>query len=65
MINCLSIQVCRLLYEIQTYKDFMYDSPHLKSLDGDYDYALKGLHTMSRENMKIWTISDKFAQNCV
>lgn len=43
----------------------MYDSPHLKSLDGDYDYALKGLHTMSRENMKIWTISDKFAQNCV
>ncbi|XP_035707420.1 alpha-(1,6)-fucosyltransferase-like [Folsomia candida] len=54
----LSSNLCRLIYEMQTYLKFNLDAPHLKSLDGGYHYPLYGGHSIRGKYMTVWKIDD-------
>ncbi|OXA54270.1 Glucose dehydrogenase [FAD, quinone] [Folsomia candida] len=54
----LSSNLCRLIYEMQTYKKFHKNPPHLKSLDGEYSYQLLGDHSIARKFRTLWEIGD-------
>ncbi|OXA64716.1 alpha-(1,6)-fucosyltransferase-like [Folsomia candida] len=53
----LSSNLCRLIFETQTYKKFNQDPPHLMSLDGQYEYALHG-HRIPRDFRTLGKIGD-------
>ncbi|OXA53603.1 Alpha-(1,6)-fucosyltransferase [Folsomia candida] len=49
--------ICQLISEMQTYKKFNQDPPHLKSLDGQYEYPLIS-HGLFQEFKTVWKIDD-------